>query len=556
MELDMLPTDLFFEFSLRLSITDMMMLRAVNKKLRSLLIDDQVNKLLPHQVYQYYRMVAHFMKEIVAFDTSIMRSGKTATACAIAVKLNLELTVFCPLRVIPVWKQFSEMFGCKKVNIISYTQILNCDYVKSKDNPIVTLRWKKRCNRGTMLIFDEAHRLKNFNTKQSKIAISLIKAIHNSPFEIENTNTNDKVFRPSYSSNLKRSRVLCLSGTLYDKPEHSPQVFKILGIMKDEQILKYDPANGYTLLGAREIIDALPLSARDYNMYEKDLESKKTKITMHKLVVRFIKDKYFFAMPDQNKAKGSDFANLFLKVNQEEKGKLQKKLNSLFKSVSDPNPVSDGKVFKLMRKIAIIKSGIFIRESIRILKDPYVKLVIAFNHIHPIEICLEMLEKYKPLAIYGGVKNSEKIIETFNKSKKRRLLIVNSVTISEGVALHDPDGKFKRIMLICPYYNITAQHQLSYRVCSPTSVTIPTIRFIYGLEFEQELSLLESLFTKSKVITGLKDKKYDHIKLPSEHKCLYLNNDIETEISKLEMKQKFNKEIKTYNDLYPKKKKE
>lgn len=120
-----------------------------------------------------------------ALDASDTGTGKTYTACGVAKTLKLKIAVVCPKSVIPAWERVIADFGLHQVFVLNYEKLrggrtewcigrsfapnqpLQNGYrVTHQRDPF---RWNLPPN--TLLIFDEAHRCKGANSLNSKLMI-------------------------------------------------------------------------------------------------------------------------------------------------------------------------------------------------------------------------------------------------------------------------------------------------------------------------------------------------------------------------------------------------
>lgn len=238
--------------------------------------------LLPYQIPNFHRLVGRLQKRQSALDYSVMGTGKTYVACAIAKTLRLKMVVISPNSLIPMWKRVSKETGATLSHIVGYEMLrsfaLNngksqvdtgdgtpLEYKNFKPNPknpwlkpdrdrileandkkeikpMCTDKWRDLVESGVLVIFDESHKTKN-KSLQTRCSQTLVKAIYEDP--------------------LKTSKVLLLSATPGNHRDHFVSLAYMLGIMQTHPVARYVIDSGYRLLGYREMINALPDEAID-----------------------------------------------------------------------------------------------------------------------------------------------------------------------------------------------------------------------------------------------------------------------------------------------------
>ncbi len=200
------------------------------------------DKLDVKQKIHFGRMAEILDKYNIALDLSRMGAGKTYTAGALVGHLGLpNVMVVCPVSVSRTWEMFfaehesifKDKFNSK--TIISYeglrcnmakgdpvgfkrtsaANILTCEvvFVKGKKKNVFTPTkdFEALCASGMVVVFDEAHRMKNLKTQTSDSVNCVIGCIN----KINN-----------------KSKIILLSGTLFDKKEQVFSISRLLGIYK------------------------------------------------------------------------------------------------------------------------------------------------------------------------------------------------------------------------------------------------------------------------------------------------------------------------------------
>ncbi len=139
--------------------------------------------LRPWQVGAVSKIVSSLKKWGAAVDGSDVGIGKTYTATGVARELNMDIMIVCPKAVKESWKRVIKnhfkMWG-KCVGITNYealrtgkTDNIFASYVKRRDTHRKEFVWKVPKN--TLIVWDEAQKLKNAKTKNSEMCMAALK---------------------------------------------------------------------------------------------------------------------------------------------------------------------------------------------------------------------------------------------------------------------------------------------------------------------------------------------------------------------------------------------
>ena len=112
-------------------------------------------------------------------DASDTGTGKTFAIVAAALVLGRPLFAVCPKAVIPAWIKAAEHFGMQLEGCINYemlktgkTDFLKIEEGTFRNRPTKRFVWKLRT--GTIIAFDECHRLKSYVTANAKMGVAAI----------------------------------------------------------------------------------------------------------------------------------------------------------------------------------------------------------------------------------------------------------------------------------------------------------------------------------------------------------------------------------------------
>ena len=136
------------------------------------------------QIQSVGRLLASLKKWNGAIDGSEMGVGKTYQAIGLARELGVHFVVVCPKAVISQWKNvIDNHFKLKNkcLGVVNYEQLTRgkteseiASYVKRQKTHRKEFVWK--LSKNSLIIWDEAQRLKNHKTKNSKCCIEANKA--------------------------------------------------------------------------------------------------------------------------------------------------------------------------------------------------------------------------------------------------------------------------------------------------------------------------------------------------------------------------------------------
>ena len=172
-----------------------------------------------------------------------MGTGKTRCALALSVNLRLNVFVVCPLTVSQSWDGEAEETGMSIYDLYNYDELAgkpglqpHHGYLARRDVPnpksgkhtvfTATDKWLALVKQRVLLIVDEAQNCKNDSDK-SKAVRELAKHVYAQVSLTRSPTDGEWSVNPGSGP----SRVLLLSGTLFDKKQHAKQLMDLLGIM-------------------------------------------------------------------------------------------------------------------------------------------------------------------------------------------------------------------------------------------------------------------------------------------------------------------------------------
>ena len=114
----------------------------------------------------------------VAVDLSETGTGKSYVATWIAKHLNNPVVIICPKVVISAWNSVLQTFGIKAHTVINYEKLVRgcTEYVSFNNMHVnsdeyISIKFPKN----SLIIVDESHKCKGWNSKNSEMLIALKK---------------------------------------------------------------------------------------------------------------------------------------------------------------------------------------------------------------------------------------------------------------------------------------------------------------------------------------------------------------------------------------------
>lgn len=240
-----------------LDVASYVALRVVSRYAHEVVTDPCERRLLPHQI-DHYRHCRHLLSRVHCLtDVSLMGSGKSFVASALARRHQWPLLVVGPAMARGAWEDASAHVGvtlhfythrqvgsavcvdpaaptyeadCAKHHhpndLVRMARVEDGDDYKWEIQP--TERLLELTANGALLVYDEAHMLKYSSAARSKLCVGLTRALR------ERAGTHPH-------------RILALSSTPYDTPATSMQFLRLLGVVTSHHLMysrEYAPDEG------------------------------------------------------------------------------------------------------------------------------------------------------------------------------------------------------------------------------------------------------------------------------------------------------------------------
>ena len=383
-----------------------------------------------------------------AIDGSEMGVGKTYSAVGVVRELGVDFAVICPKAVISQWKEvIDNHFKLKSrcIGIVNYESLIRgksespiASYIKNKKTHKEEFIWKMP--KDSIIIWDEAHKLKNFKTKNSKTCMKAYKqgirqlflsaSIATSPLELRAIGTCLKMFKGPKDFYQFLYNNGCTKGRWGFQFNNDKNVLN-----KIHKVLFSD--RGTRL--RRDTIPNFPeceVQVDPYNLDEDDTKRINTIYSEMQLELKKI----------EKKIKKDSTNELVIRLRAREKTELI--------------------------KIPLIQE--MVEEAV----EAGMSVVIFLNFSASIDA---LAERLNTKCIFDG-RLPDKVREQ-NKadfqSNKERVIIINSAAGGTGLSIGDVTGNYPRISLISPDDSAFKMKQVQGRTVRENSKSKSILRFIF-----------------------------------------------------------------------------
>lgn len=487
--------------------------------------------LLEAQVPHVRRLLAIFEQHPYAIDLSMLGSGKTYTACAVAERMGARnVIVVCPVSVKSKWEHMQRAHGLPVSRILSFCELRsvtgkqphhglltrrdytmslpvgNGDVVQFKRVEFEASRqWNETIrNEKTLLVIDEMQNVKNMSS-QFFSTQAIIQTI----------------FRHSKPSGSD-SRVLLLSGSPVDKQEQVVNLFRLLGVVKSEELGKYClVSRSMVYTGMEDIVrycSSVDPVATSNTSWRKDMRE----FAFH-LFKDAVKPHVATGMPAPECKYTIKKLNACYRIeSKRDQVELKRGICDLSDACkydpesgtvnfSDVNFVGANNdslnsirmVTLAMMKIESAKVETFVRiAKKRLVSSSREKVIIGVNYNDSIRCITTALSDHDPLVLNGALSSAQRarVLRQFQSPDTRyRLLVANVCVCSTGIDLDDKDGRFPRLALVSPNYSTIALYQMGQRLLRADTRSNSELHYVFGIDL-CEFMILRALARKSEVM--------------------------------------------------------
>lgn len=484
--------------------------------------DEIIKKLLSFQVAHVYQLMEVLRIKNRVIDASDTGTGKTYCAIATCALLNLTPFIICPKSVISNWVNVCREFEVPYLGVSNYEMLkggkyytenyekVKCPYmdieaiplndkvikkeikeekiINNQDikQPINKKEFNKKKNfiqqykttykfylpTNILVIFDEAHRCKNWSSQISELLVSLSKS---------------------------NSKIMMLSATLTDKVD----CFKPFGVV----LGFYNNLNGYRpWVKSQEI-----MNKAKFNKMAIDEETKRLYI-IHNAVFPHYGSRLKIAELGDLFPHNNITANAYYLEEHEKVEALYKEVNEELKNLSNLEKASKGLglLIRARMRIEMLKVSLFMDLAQEGIDNGY-SLAIFINYTATLEyLCYHMKVD---CIIKGGQSMEERdmMIKDFQDNKKKVIIVMQQAG-GVGISLHDIHGNHPRMSIISPSWSGYETRQTLGRIHRAGSKTPAIQKLVYVAQTYEE-SIAKLIQNKLRTIDALNDGDFEDDKL-------------------------------------------
>lgn len=373
------------------------------------------DKLISYQKDHVKGLIASLMNNNSALDGSDTGTGKTYSALAVCVELNLKPIILCPKSIIASWKNACKHFGIENYFVSNYEQYKNekTDFLKiEKNNNKDKYIWNIK--EDEIIIYDECHRAKNYKTINSEIL---------------------------WEARDQKKKILALSATIADNPLQFYSLGYTLGLFNSKSgFWSWVKQNGCSDTGY----------GWQFNGTKKNLEKIRNQIYPlrgDRLSIVDLGDAFpeTLIIADTFTMNGDS-----VKI-QKIYDEMEMELEALKNKEKDDNENQLTILLRARQKVELLKIPVFVEQAQDAIEEGH-SVAIFVNFNETVKSISEKLETN--CLIWGSNKEGErdKNINDF-QSNKSKIIICNIKAGGIGISLHDLEGNNPRMSLISPTWS-------------------------------------------------------------------------------------------------------
>lgn len=407
--------------------------------------------LLPYQPVAVQHLCNSILAHGAALDGSDTGLGKTYVALGVCRELDLAPAVVCKLAGISAWKKACLDMGIRPFFIVNWERAKNGKFQyapRTRDKWTGTYSYQWKLPAGVLLIFDEAHKANHDGSQNCGLYVA-----------------------------SKGHSSLSLSATVADRMTRLRPLLHLLGMVQWDRFPQWarrygsylqeprddEPVSG--IQGMAESQDLLAVNSMLYPRYGYRLSYSDP------TVKKWFPDAAYLTEVIDLSASATRLQNA-----------MYRKLVGLVTHYRELGKQADALVADLRY-----------RQEAELLKVP-VLASLAVDYIeegHSVVIFVNFRETLAQLAsrlktrslIFGGQErqgvNREEVIRDF-QSDRSRVVVAMAAAGGESISLHDVNGNYRRVSLICPTYDPVALRQVLGRTRRAGSKSVPVMRLVYA----------------------------------------------------------------------------
>lgn len=394
-------------------------------------------KLLSFQIPSVKRIAAALQTFGGAVDGSDLGSGKTYTALAVAKLLGLQPAIVCPKAVITTWHRAAAHIGVRLQFVVNYELARRGNTPMGKWTDITyktrTGQERKRevfqwnVEPATLLIFDEAHKMKNGQSQNAAMGLGAIE---------------------------QKIKVLAVSGTLAANPLEMRFLGELTGLHRGKDFWPWLLRNGCrkSRYGLEFVGGAPELAVIHRQIYP---------ARGNRVRIADIPD-----FPECSTEAEAYDCNGNGKLIQQVYDEMYAEIAKLQARQDLSEAAKSGHILAVMT---------YARQRAELLKVPAIcemiedyiengRSVVVFTNFR--ETLEAILTRNKSTChVQGGQKTEDrqKCIDDF-QADRERLIVVNIQSGGAGLSLHDLNGFYPRVAIICPTWSAQDLKQATGRI--------------------------------------------------------------------------------------------
>ncbi len=499
--------------------------------------------LFEYQLPHFERMYNILMTHNFALDLSPLGTGKTYISGKY-IEINPQFKhvyVICPASLRSKWSDVVRTHKLKHVEVYSYNEVSGHKMVNPKHGLLIrndfkttrlingknteiematfkrSEKYKSYYDAGELLfIFDEIQHIRNGTSYTTNACRELMKHILH---------------------NKKGNKMICISGTPFDKQEQIVTFMRNIGIQESDELVSHNWHTGvYSYKGYAEIvnyckkIDTEKKGEAWYNemILNRYMRAERCKLNAYNLflnvIMKYLSSHMSMIQKNPHKIKN---VNMFYHLSPESDKICKAAIDRILDLMADDGTIDEQqKRINIFRSLPILETSkleIFdshVRKQMS--QNPYCKVVCALNYTDNINDLMERLKDLNPQKLDGSV-NTQKRAEIIKKFQEPtlecRLLIANISVISAGIDLDDKVGDFPRYVFVSPTYKIIDMNQLSFRFLRSLDTKSDTlIKYVYSYHSVNKNDLQAALVTYMTQELYLTDHK--SVDIPVQNKSI------------------------------------
>lgn len=386
------------------------------------------SKLRGYQIDPCAEIIASQVSNRASFDGSDTGCGKTYMGLASARELNLKPGIVCTKTGIADWKKVCQYFGINPLFVINWESIRSnkfpyCTRHKDGFSGKYFFKWNIPRNFPSILFFDEIHKAAGSGTQNQQILIA-----------------------------AKEYRVHVMSATAADKMKKLQTLLDVLGVVPFNDFDNFLKDKGLVL---------------DSKGNWTSLNEKEDLININKLIFPA-----FGTRLNKNEIPGfpevQNIARLVPVAAPDRQNKQYLKIKNLIRECKGKNSAAQRMVLQLRyRQMAEHQKVDILKEAALEYLEQGFAVCIFVNFKQTLE---DLAKKLKTKCLVHGEQKGKKgdiqraeCIADF-QADKERLIILNIASGGASINLHDLNGKYARVSLICPTWNAIELKQVLGRI--------------------------------------------------------------------------------------------